>query len=49
MATLAARLGRIARKGHVFGVRDNLQVIRVPAGVDAAAVVQFHAVRYRAA
>jgi hypothetical protein len=49
MHTLAVRLGRIARKGHVLGVRDNLQVIWVPAGVDAAAVVQFLALWDRAA
>jgi hypothetical protein len=34
---------------QVLGVGDHLQVVRIPAGVDAAAVMELHAVRDRAA
>jgi hypothetical protein len=32
-------------KGHVFGVRHNHEVVRIPANMDAAAVMQLHVVR----
>jgi len=40
---------RLALVRQVLGVGDHLQVVRIPAGVDAATVVQLHAVRDRAA
>jgi hypothetical protein len=33
------RLGRMVPEGHILSVRDDLQMIRVPAGMDAAQVV----------
>jgi hypothetical protein len=40
------RFDRIANEGHVLGVGDDHEVVGVPAGMDAAAVMKFHPVGY---
>jgi hypothetical protein len=39
MPVFTVRLGRMVPEGHILSVRDDLQMIRVPAGMDAAQVV----------
>jgi hypothetical protein len=40
---------RLALERQIFGVSDQLQMVRIPAGIDATLMVQFPALRYGAA
>lgn len=46
VSTLAVRLAAVRQ---ILGVGDQLQMVRIPAGIDAAAMMQFPALRYGAA
>jgi hypothetical protein len=40
---------RLALERQILGVSDQLQMVRIPAGIDATPMVKLHAVGYRAA